>query len=219
MAADLDSLTIAGLMLPKSFANPDDRLMLLAAARVALRSCESPMLLEIGTWQGGMAVLLGAAAREYSPDARVICVDPFYVDPTCTGSSKIFIGEPYFEGWRNRVCEFGMKRIILAVVAQAPEAAILIPSVALCAIDGEHSAEAVLLDLQTYSSRLERNGLIYLHDYYGFAGVKQGVQDFIALYPEWHSLPWFQGCGDTAVLSRNAETLDAVALERREGLQ
>ena len=69
-------------------------------------------------------------------------------------------------------------------------------------IDGNHSYEGVLADLELVSPWITAHGLMLLHDYikHPKCGIVQAVQDFTQEFPGWNYLPIPVGLGAPIVL-------------------
>lgn len=109
-------------------------------------------ILEIGTYCGRSAVVLGTAVADGARGARVVSLD---TDPTCMVQAR-------------RAAELHRVAEHLTLVCGNVESFLtLVPSFSprLVFIDGDHSRAGVTADLAALESRIAPGGLLLFHDY------------------------------------------------------
>lgn len=151
------------------FMPEDEGTLLFEIARVALR--DGPGL-EIGTWCGTSAVLLGAAAREAGSVVFTIdhhrgseenqpgweWHDPALVDPEAGRIDTL----PFF---RRTIMRAGLEEEVIGIIGRAPTvAAHWRTPVALLFIDGGHTDEHVTNDYEGFARWVEHGALLAIHD-------------------------------------------------------
>lgn len=151
---------------------PEDEGMLLH--RSALDRLPHGPALEVGTYCGKSAIMLGAAARLTGPDAVVYTVDhhrgseenqagwehhdPTVVDPELGLMDTL----PFF---RRAVAQAGLEPWVVAIVGQSTTVSRHWRTpLSLLFIDGGHSEEPAQADYAGWAPWLDRDGLLVIHD-------------------------------------------------------
>lgn len=151
---------------------PEDEGMLLH--RSALDRLPHGPALEVGTYCGKSAIMLGAAARLTGPDAVVYTVDhhrgseenqagwehhdPTVVDPELGLMDTL----PFF---RRAIAHAGLEPWVVAIVGQSTTVSRHWRTpLSLLFIDGGHSEEPAQADYAGWAPWLDRDGLLVIHD-------------------------------------------------------
>lgn len=130
----------------------------------------APNLVEIGSYVGGSSQFLAAAASE--TDGRLYCIDTWQNDAMTAGARDTF------DEFKNNVARYGDVVIPLRG-RSAVEARKFNRVVDLLFIDGDHSYEAVKIDLTAWVHRLRAGAIVVFHDYGWAAGVQRAVQELV----------------------------------------
>ena len=134
------------------------------------------VLVEVGSWLGRSAALMGVEIENSGTDARLYCVDP-WVDggPDLRNTDHFKKLNENIRDIFDRNVEPVSKHII-AVQMTSTEAAskFVDDSVDFLMLDGDHSYEAVKADIEAWMPKLRR-GAIMSGDDYMWPGVKRAV--------------------------------------------
>jgi len=140
---------------------------------------------EIGSWQGKSAVVLGKGLAA-SPGSRLHCVDPFNADG-CPPSLPLFAAQrarldcTLRESFERNVRRHGVRACIEVWPAYSQEVAPTFPhAIDLLFIDGNHDYEAVRQDFELWVPKLRDGGVLCLHDACAsFPGVERLIGEAI----------------------------------------
>jgi hypothetical protein len=150
-------------------------------------------IIEVGTWKGGSALTLAAAAADLGLEVEIICVDTWLgalemwtdpADPERYGALALKHGYPtlYYQFLAN-VCRAGRQAAItpfpVPSVTAAQWFALHGIRADLIYIDGSHEEEDVLQDLVSYWDLVRPGGVIFGDDW-SWDGVRLAVQQFAA---------------------------------------
>jgi predicted O-methyltransferase YrrM len=138
--------------------------------------------LEIGSWMGLSAILVAnALLANLNFAARVLCVDTWEGSPEHQLAQAIQDGTLY-DVYAANVRAARMEHFIEPLRGRSTDIAKTIPDRTLDAIfvDGDHSYEGCLADLEAWLPKLKPGGRFFGHDADGVGGVLQAVQDFTA---------------------------------------
>lgn len=188
---------------------PDDEgALLFATARTALTNGPG---LEIGTWCGKSAVILGAAAREAGSVVFTLdhhrgseenqpgweWHDPSLVDPEAGRIDTL----PHF---RRTITRAGLEEEVIGIVGRAPTVARHWRTpLALLFIDGGHTDEHVTNDYEGFARWVSRGAALVIHDV--FERPEDGGQPPWRVYRralasgDWEEIA---ACGSMRVLRR-----------------
>lgn len=162
-AAEIDLDPLGAMQVAPVWMTRAERLLL-----YTLTFCLRPRrYLEIGTYQGGSALVVNSALESLGSDGRVFCVDP---QPAIAP-----------EHWRllearTRLVEGHSPGILAEAVRQAGGRFDLV------LVDGDHTYEGVLADAEGVLPCVQPGGYILFHD--GFhADVKRAIDEFVAAHP------------------------------------
>lgn len=148
-------------------------------------------IIEVGTWKGGSALTLAAAAADLGLEVEILCVDTWLgalemwtdpADPERYGALALKHGYPtlYYQFLAN-VCRAGRQRAItpfpVPSVTAAQWFALRGVRADLIYIDGSHEEEDVLQDLVSYWGIVRPGGVIFGDDW-SWDGVRLAVQRF-----------------------------------------
>ncbi len=164
LAAGIDLDPLGAIQAAPVWMTRAERLLL-----YTLTFCLRPRrILEIGTYQGGSALVVNSALQSLGSDGRVFCVDPQpAIDP---------------EHWqlleaRTSLVEGHSPDVLPEVVRQAGGRFDLV------LVDGDHTYEGVLADAEGVLPCVQPGGYILFHD--GFhADVKRAIDEFVAAHPK-----------------------------------
>lgn len=141
---------------------------------------------EIGSWQGKSAVVLGKGLAS-SPDSRLHCVDPFNADG-CPPSLPLFAAHraahdcSLREGFERNLARHGVRERVEVWQGYSQDIAPQFPHpIDLLFIDGNHEYEAVRQDFDLWLPKLRPGGMLCLHDACAkFPGVERLIAEAIA---------------------------------------
>ncbi len=124
--------------------------------------------LEIGTFQGGSALIVAAALDALQSDARMYCVDPA---PQITSEHWAQLQS------RAKLFEATSPDVIptVAAAAGAPFDLVL--------IDGDHSYKGALRDGEAVLPHMAHGGYLIFHDGF-FVEVRRAIDDFVGAHPD-----------------------------------
>lgn len=132
---------------------------------------EGGLAIEVGTWNGGSAVIIGEVCRQ--KHARLICIDAFSSDIHGMGSG---VHIDLFD-----LVLFNCKRLPIDYMAGDSKNFVnyLKPGIAdFIFIDGDHRLPAVKVDIEGYWEALRPGGCYLMHDYGNPCDVKAVVDRF-----------------------------------------
>ncbi len=154
---------------------------------------ESPVVVEIGSWQGKSAVMLGAGLRnKHTP--QLYCIDPFNGD-----------GDSYSKNIYSNTLQ-DLNSSLLDIFLNNIKAAGLMPFTTPCPgygyewgerlsmpinlvfIDGNHEYSAVLADYELWEPKLVPGGIIAFHDVRGGHPGPQRVFEEKIRHPKWKDI-------------------------------
>lgn len=141
--------------------NTEERVILEGLARAAAKpGC---MLLEIGSWCGDSAVVLGKIARERN--GKLFCVD-WWKGSLGTDLYEIAATKDIFSVFWERICSEGLEDVVVPIRAKSSAAAAVLRARAfdLVFIDGDHRYESVLADIELYKPLVRAGGILCGHD-------------------------------------------------------
>lgn len=131
---------------------------------------EGGLAIEVGTWKGGSAVILGNVCKEKG--ARFICIDAFggnmfnYAVPQAGLLSQVMF---HLEGLPVEYMVGDSAKIVGYLGPQIAD---------FIFIDGDHAYPMVQDDIEGYWEVLKRGGTYLMHDYTNPCDVKEAAQKF-----------------------------------------
>jgi predicted O-methyltransferase YrrM len=135
--------------------------------RLAAAADPAGAIVEIGSWQGRSTIWLAAGARS-GRGARVVAIDPHRGTSLRTGD------ESTEAALRANLAAAGLSEGVDVVVATSEEAANgWTRPVSLLWIDGDHSYEAALLDLERWEPHLTADAAVAFHDTFVWRGPER----------------------------------------------
>ena len=143
-------------------------------------------VVEIGSWQGKSAVVLGKGLAGKA-GVRLHCVDPFNADG-CAPSLPLFAAQrekhtySLRDGFERNVQRHGVKERIEVWQGYSHEIAPRFPhAIDLLFIDGNHDYDAVRQDFALWAPKLKDGGVVCLHDACAkFPGVEKLIAEEIS---------------------------------------
>lgn len=141
-------------------------------------------IVEIGSWQGKSTIWLAAGARS-GRGARVAAIDPH------RGTDLRTEGETTEPALRSNLERAGVTAGVEVVVATSAAAeATWSRPVSLLWIDGDHSYEGALLDLDRWERHLLPDGAVAFHDTFTIPGPERVFQERIIGSPAYSGFEW-----------------------------
>lgn len=129
------------------------------------------LLIEVGTWTGGSAVILGEVAKQKG--ARLLCIDAFSSDMHSAGEG------PLPSALRTVIHNTEGLPVDIMAGNSTEVVAYLGDSIAdFIYIDGEHLLPNVKIDIQDYFDKLKKGGCYVMHDYGNPCDVKKVADHF-----------------------------------------
>ena len=105
----------------------------------------------------------------------VYAIDPFIPD-------NDWYFDDYFPIFWNNVREAGLENYVIPIAKYSTDAYEECPDqIALIFIDGDHSYDGVMHDIEHYLPRVVPGGLVAFHDYWREEGVAQAVNELLQL--------------------------------------
>lgn len=141
------------------------------------------VFVEVGSWKGKSAAYLGVEIFNSNKDIKFFCVDPWFDFYKIENLSE---EESHYSTLLNHEDDFLYKTflknvmpvlgIIIPIRLKSSDAADLFEdnSVDFVFIDGDHSEESVLLDIQKWLPKVRKNGILSGHDF-GAPSVRKAV--------------------------------------------
>lgn len=130
------------------------------ALSVARPGC---LLLEVGSWCGDSAIVLGQVAKENG--GHLFCVDWWKGSPETYLTAIAKDHDVHFSFWK-RMCEAGLSDVVVPIRGDANVVAgLLRPGVLdMVFIDGDHRYEQVVRDIENYGPMVRPGGVFAGHD-------------------------------------------------------
>lgn len=158
---------------------------------------QDPTVVEIGTWLGRSAVVLGKALQDRQ-HARVICIDPFNADGD-RGSRRVYeriqrsIPQTLEEACWHNIRKNGVDGVVHLIKGYSHD---IVSSwtqpIDLLFIDGNHEYPAVRRDFDDWARFLVSGGLLVMDDASPASrkvhkGPNQVVRESVTGHPDWHA--------------------------------
>jgi predicted O-methyltransferase YrrM len=165
--------------------------------RLASAADPAGAIVEIGSWQGRSTIWLAAGARA-GRGARVVAVDPHRGTYLHTGD------ESSEAALRANLAAAGLADGVDVVVATSEEAVDgWSRPVSLLWIDGDHSYESALLDLDRWEPHLTDGAAVAFHDTFVWPGPERVFRERIVRSRSYTGLEWTE----TTSAARRTERL------------
>jgi len=145
------------------------------------------LIIEVGTWNGGSALLMADILQRNKIDAEILCID------TWMGSVEQWRDGPVNSNFEKRRHPANLYQFLFNVIHEKKQniitpfpqtslnAALILENLNIKAdmifLDASHEQDHVYLDLKYYYSLLEKEGILFGHDY-DWPGVKHDVDKF-----------------------------------------
>jgi predicted O-methyltransferase YrrM len=127
------------------------------------------VIAEIGSYLGASACFL--ASGRWNRIGKLYCIDTWENDAMSEGPRKTF------DAFLRNTSVF--KDIIALKGKSTDVAKLVVGPVDLLFIDGDHSYQAVIADLNAYLPKVKVGGLLVLHDWGWAEGVQRAVREII----------------------------------------
>ncbi|MEW5773908.1 MAG: class I SAM-dependent methyltransferase [Thermodesulfobacteriota bacterium] len=152
--------------------------------RMAARVRSNGTIVEIGSWMGlSSIVMANALLLQRNLSARIYCVD------TWRGSQEhqdmaVVKEDRLYRKFLDNIRGAAVEQLISPIRADSPEAAVRFRdhSVDLLFVDGDHTHEGCLVDLEAWWGKVRPGGTVIGHDYYPDNGVASAVDAFVAAH-------------------------------------
>ena len=164
----------------------------------AARSIEGqdPTVVEIGTWLGKSAIVLGKAVQDRK-NAKVICIDPFNAEGD-RGSRRVYerirrsMNQTLEEACLQNIKENGVDGVVQLIKGYSHDVVLSWNQpIDLLFIDGNHDYAAVRRDFDDWTRFLVRGGLLVMDDVYPSGKVHPGpirvVRESVANHLDWRA--------------------------------
>lgn len=133
---------------------------------------EGGLAIEVGTWTGGSAVIIGEVCAQKG--ARLICIDSFSTDMHGLGNGVMASPlESVINNTKGLPIDFMAGDSTIFVNYLKSEIADLV------FIDGDHHYPRVELDIRGYISTVRKEGMYCGHDYTNPCDVKAVIDEFL----------------------------------------
>lgn len=145
---------------------PEQRRILEALAHKAAK--KSPRFLELGSWAGDSAIVLGRVAKEYG--GKLYCVD-WWKGNEGTDLHPIAEREDMFSHFWKRICDAGLEDTVIPIRTSTDQAVELMKHLKfdLIFIDADHRYKPVLKDIRNYAPLVKKGtGILCGHDCEGY---------------------------------------------------
>jgi Methyltransferase domain len=173
------SAEVAALARARASTMMDEReLTFLAAALAASPAGDGDtIVVEIGTYLGESAIFMAEVLAVLNRGASIFSIDAFDLvepDPLNPQGS--------YSDFHAAIVAHGLQRTVMAVSGYSDAVAPLVaPIVALLVVDGGHSYDIALRDLELYAPKLVPGAYLFIDDYgSAYPGVVRAVDDFLA---------------------------------------
>lgn len=164
-----DTATEPELLAGKITDSEGRRLRALAAKVAAHRA-----IVELGSYTGKSAACLAVGSAEGNS------VKVYAVDLWTTGVGKREYLPNVLAKFTARIEQYDAKGLVVPVMGDTSEVAATFPhSIGLLFIDASHTYEGVKRDFETWSPKVDADGVIAMHDYVRQPQKDQGVRTFV----------------------------------------
>jgi len=128
-------------------------------ALLAQRTKKNGVIVEIGSWKGKSSSFLGLGSKN-GGRAKVYCIDPHnWSDNAMTATT--------YNSWNETIHKMGLDDIVTNIREKSERAADAFSDrVGLLFIDGDHSKEALIKDIESWFPKLENGAYVAFHDAY-----------------------------------------------------
>ena len=133
------------------------RALAMSASRVGCK------FLEVGSWCGDSAVILGKVAQQNG--GNLFCVD-WWKGNIGTELAEIASKEDIFSFFWKRICSEGLEDVVISIRGRSDLAGEMLrpQTFDFVFIDGDHRYEEVLNDIHQYASLVRKGGILCGHD-------------------------------------------------------
>jgi len=136
------------------------------------KRCLGTTYVEIGSYYGASSCFIARGVEGSQTGGRLFCVDTWMNDAMTEGNRDTY------QQFRNNTLPYG--GIITPLRNRSSEAAELVHTeVNFLFVDGDHSYQGVVTDIQAWFPKLSRDALVIFHDYSWAEGVQKAVNEFV----------------------------------------
>lgn len=136
---------------------------------------EDSIIVEIGTYHGVTAALMGRVLKLLNKDLCVLSIDPFEdYEPNPKNPQGNYLQ------YQKNIEAFGVKNLCVCLKGFSEKVANAVSdNIAFLTIDGSHDYEDVLSDIRKYTPKVNSGGYIWIDDYneYSYPGVFNAVNE------------------------------------------
>lgn len=144
--------------------------------RLAKNSSTKGVILEIGTYKGGSAIILGSASKN-NCKSKVYAIDP-HVRERETNWGKENVPKNTLHIFLRNLKKFNVQEWVTPIVTTSEKAAkVWNKPISLLWIDGDHDFESVKKDFLLWEKHLIKGGVIAIHDSAESKNIKPATGD------------------------------------------
>lgn len=138
---------------------------------------DDSIVVEIGTYHGVTAALMGRVLKYLGKNTCILSIDPF----------EEYIPDQYnargsYSEYKKNIDYYGVKDICFCLNGYSQKVASAVSDkIAFLAIDGSHIYEDVLEDIRLFTPKIKKDGYIWLDDYNSdyYPGVVRAVDEML----------------------------------------
>lgn len=148
---------------------------------------EDSVIVEIGTFRGVTAALMGRVVKHLDKKNFILSIDPFedYSPP------DNFNAQGNYRAYKDNISRYGVKDLCVCLNGFSQQVAPAVSNqIAFLTIDGSHVYEDVLQDIKLYSVKVKKGGYIWIDDYseWSYPGVFRAVNETLAQSPSFKEI-------------------------------
>lgn len=136
------------------------------------KRCTGTTYVEIGSYYGASSCFIASGIRRSQNGGRLFCVDTWMNDAMTEGNCDTY------QRFQSNTRSYSS--IITPLRSRSSEATELVQNeVDFLFVDGDHSYQGVVTDIQAWFPKLSRDALVVFHDYSWAEGVKKAVEELV----------------------------------------
>ena len=162
---------------------PEEGRYLADAVMHILHDSESCTIVEVGSYKGRSAVVLGNMVRELAPKSHIYCIDPFEAQLTLTGG---IYEDPTYDEFKSNIASRQLDEWVTPIVKKSTDVEWGKGEIDLLHIDALHDYKSVTADFEHYIEYMSAGGLVLFHDRGVYPGVTRAIDEYVKgrrLYP------------------------------------